>query len=211
MKKLILLSLVLAGCASNSKSVKELDTKLEAKGAVLDGTLGLNDKQEPIIQIEKPAENELRNTIWQNNELESQLNHETAYLSWCREDLADPRLGGSGDVIEIPEIDNMKPATDLKSEMGLVGGRLVVLSKESFIERLDSEKRYQTSLETMLKTVKKIRKKCERDMGMARRKAGLPSNRYQGQITVTPEGKVGQVLAPHENNLDDAFKIKAGE
>lgn len=204
---MILMMLMLSACASSEK-VREIDTTIDPKGQVLNGTVGLNDKGEAIIQKQNAADNELRGLIWQNNQLETELNSQAYMLQWCREDIADPRLGGTGDVVDIPEIDNMKPATDLKHELGLVGGNLVVVSKESFTQRLQAEQTYQTSLEKMVTQVKKIRTKCERDMGMARRKAGLPSLRYQGQIKVTPQGTVGEVIAPHENNLDDAFKIK---
>ena len=211
MKKIILglaLAVIVTGCASSEK-VREIDTSIDKKGQVLNGDVGLNDKGEAIIQKQSAADDELRGLVWQNNQLESDLSSEAYMLNWCREDLADPRLGGSGDVVEIPEIDNMKPTTDLKEELGLVGGRLVVVSKESFTQRLASEKAYQTSLEKMIKQVSKNRKSCEIKMGMARRKAGLQSSRYQGQIKVTPQGTVGEVLAPHEHNLDDAFRIKS--
>ena len=63
----------------------------------------------------------------------------------------------------------------------------------------------------MIKEVKKTRAVCERKMGVARIKAGLPSKRYQGKPVITPTGKVDKMIAPNENSLDDAFKIKEQE
>ena len=59
----------------------------------------------------------------------------------------------------------------------------------------------------MLKTVRSQKDDCERRMGQARVKVGLPAKRYQGVTTLTPEGNVEKVVQPHEANLDDAFKI----
>ncbi len=211
MKKILLLlistsALFLGACASKEK-VKQIDVKIEEKGTAVGGVIGLNDDGEAIIQTQTKADQELRGLIWQNNDLEMGLNHEVALLERCREEIADPRLGGNGEIVEIPEIDRMKPTTDLKRELGLVGSDLVVVTKESLPKRLQAERTYQESLEKMSSQVKKHRKNCEFKMGVARTKAGLPSQRYQGKITITPDGKVGQVLERHENNLDDAFDI----
>ena len=197
-----------AACASKDK-VKQIDTTIEEKGVVSGGVVGLNDKGEAIIQTQNRADQELRALIWQNNELEMNFRHEVSNLERCREEIADPRLGGNGDIVQIPEIDNMKPTTDLRKELGLVNGNLMVVSKESLPQRLQSETTYQQSLEKMISQVTKHKKSCEFKMGVARSRAGLPSTRYQGKITITGDGKVGQVLAPHEHNLDDAFRIKS--
>lgn len=207
MKKMLVLLVFLTACASKDK-VKEIDVTLEEKGTVKEGVIGLNDKGEAIIQTQTMADQELRGVIWQNNDLQMNLNHEISMLERCRQEIADPRLGGNGDIVEIPEIDGMKPTTDLKKELGLVDGKLMVVTKESLPQRLQAERAYGEALEKMETQVKKHRKNCEFKMGIARQKVGLPSQRYQGKITITSDGKVGEVLAPNENSLDDAFEIK---
>lgn len=209
MKKTILaLTIIILSACSSKEKVREISTTLDQKGVISDGFIGLNDDGVAIIQKQNAADQELRGLIWQNNQREMDLNHEAAGLERCREEIADPRLGGTGDVVEIPDIDNMKPTSDIKKELGLVDGNLVYVSKESFMQRVKAEETYGEAMDKITKQIVKHKRSCEIKMGIARRKAGLPSTRYQGQITVTPDGKVGSVLAPHEHNLDDAFRIK---
>ena len=209
MKKIILtLSIVLLSACASKEKVQNVDTALDKKGVINNGIIGLNDEGVAIIQKENAADQELRGLIWLNNQREMDLNHESYNLERCREEIADPRLGGSGDVVEIPEIDNMKPTYEIKKQLGLVNGNLVYVTKESFQQRMAAEESYGSAMDNITKQIKKHRRSCEIKMGIARRKAGLPSSRYQGNISVTSDGKVDRVLAPHEHNLDDAFRIK---
>lgn len=199
----------LSACATNQNKVESLkDVKVETKGVVSDTTvIGLNSNKEAVIQSTETVQRELNGIVWWNNTKQQELNHEYAELKRCRRDLSDPRLGGAG-FVKVPEL---RKKWDAKSteKMGLLGDDLVVVKEEYLKERIAVEKDKSQYLDEMIDTVKESREECEWTMGQARVKAGLPSKRYQGQITVTPDGKVGRVLERHEHTLDDAFEIQA--
>lgn len=100
MKKYIILALLVTGCASEHK-MSQISAPLEEKGKVSSTeTLGLNDSGEAIIQEKERADQELRGLVWQNNESEQEVNSLWHELKRCREESADSRLGGSGEVVE---------------------------------------------------------------------------------------------------------------
>ena len=207
MKYLSLLLVVglMVGCASG---VKKLDTQLDSvQGQTQNGVIGLKDNQ-AVIQEKRSAEDELRVQVWKNYQLENDLNHEYYMVLWCYDDLADPRLGGNGEVSEAPNLKKIKNSVAVKEEFGLEDKRLVVVKTSSFEDELKVERQYETAMTTMLSEVKRTRGACERKMGVARIKAGLPSKRYQGKPVITPAGTLDHMIAPHESNLDNAFKIK---
>ena len=207
MKYLMIIALMtLVGCASSDK-VKQLDTDIDAKGYTRNGVIGLQDDV-AVIQEKRPADDELRLQQWKNFQLENDLNHEYHMANWCYDDLSDPRLGGTGEVSQAPEVTNMKNSVKIKEELGLEGEKLMVVKTSSFKEQLAVERQYEQSLVSMTKAVKKTRSDCERKMAVARLKVGLPAKRYQGEIKVSPEGTVEDVIKPHETNLDKAFEIK---
>lgn len=211
MKYIVLLLTVLTvGCASNK--LKSVDSSLDSlQGSTSNGAvIGVKDNQ-AVIQEKRSGEDELRLQIWRNYQLENDLNHEFHMTQWCYEDLADPRLGGNGEVAEAPDLKKIKNAVAVKEEIGLENKRLIVVRTSSFLEQLEVERQYEKAMGSMLQEVKKTRSSCERKMGVARIKAGLPSKRYQGKPLITPAGTVDRMLAPHENSLDDAFKIKEKE
>lgn len=207
MKNLVMTILVLGmvGCASNK--IKQLDTEIDVKGQTSNGVIGLQNDY-AMIQEKRSAEEELRIQQWRNYQVENDLNHEYHMTEWCYNDLADPRLGGNGDVAEAPDMSKLKSSPQIKEELGLEGEKLVVVKTYSYPEKLKVERDYEMAMTSMMKEVKKTRASCERKMGAARLKAGLPAKRQQGKITVTPAGTVKEVLKEHENNLDDAFRIK---
>ncbi|MGK5083989.1 hypothetical protein WDW37_11875 [Bdellovibrionota bacterium FG-1] len=191
-----------------STGPRKLDTEIDAKGESAQGNIGLKNG-EVTIQKQTNAADELRGTQWSNSRYEDELAHEYHMLKWCREDVADPRLGGTGEVTPLPEVDNMKQTAAVKEEFGLTeNGNLAFKSEEDFLKRIQIERNYQTTLMKMVKTVRTQSEDCERKMGQARLKAGLPAKRYQGQSTVTSEGNVGKVIRRHEHSLDDAFAIR---
>lgn len=206
MKYLLIISLVIVSACSSNK-IKPLDTNIDIKGTTSNGVLGLQNN-EAVIQEKRKADDELRLQEWSNFQLENELNHEHYMVMWCYEDLADPRLGGNGEMPKTPEIMNMKNSVAIKEELGLEGTRLMVVKTSSFKERLEVERSYEKSLIEMTKLVKQSRKDCERKMTVARLKAGLPGKRYQGKITVDKNGHTDTVIQQHEHNLDDAFNIK---
>lgn len=207
MKNLVMAILVLgmAGCATNK--IKQLDTEIDVKGQTSTGVIGLQNDY-AMIQEKRSAEDELRIQQWHNYQVENDLNHEYYMTEWCYSDLADPRLGGNGEVADSPDMSKLKNSPQIKEELGLEGKKLVIVRTYSFPEKLKVERDYEQSMTSMLKEVKKTRAYCERKMGMARLKAGLPSKRQQGKITITPSGQVNEVIQEHENDLDTAFRIK---
>lgn len=198
----------MVGCASNK--IKQLDTEIEVKGQTSNGVIGLQNNY-AMIQEKRSAEDELRIQQWRNYQVENDLNHEYYMTEWCYSDLSDPRLGGKSEVAEAPDMSKLKSSPQIKEELGLEGEKLVVVKTYSFPEKLKVERDYEQAMNTMLKEVKKTRASCERKMGAARLKAGLPSQRQQGKITVNPSGQVKEVVKEHETNLDDAFRIKKAQ
>ena len=128
-------------------------------------------------------------------------------LKWCRKDLADPRLGGSGEITQLPEIDDMKTPTEVKEDFGIEGDALKIVKRESYLKRLKSERKLEKTLREMAKTIKKSRENCEMRMAGARVKAGLPAQRFEGNVTISPDGKVEKIIYAQEKSLDDAFRI----
>jgi hypothetical protein len=204
----ILMIGLVSGCATNK--VKQLDTEIDVKGTTSQGVVGLKDDV-PVIQEKRPADEELRVQQWKNYQLENDLNHEFHMVDWCYSDLADPRLGGDGETADFPEMKNLKNPVAIKEELGLEGEKLVVVKTSSFPEQLKVERDYEQAMRTMMKEVKKTRSSCERKMGVARVKAGLPSKRGQGVIKISPKGTVESIVKEHESSLDDAFKAKGTE
>lgn len=205
---LILLFSMSNGCTSDYE-VKEVDTKLEVKDSIDGSKVGINENDEVVVQTETDASDELRTQKWVNSRLEDDLNHDYAELEQCREDLADPRLGGTGSVTDIPEIDNLKGMSEVKEEFGLTeDGSLKVVKKEYFLDLLKKERKYEKTLRSMTKVIKKHKESCQRRMGAERTKAGLPAKRYQASGYFTDDGTwIGTDKA--ENNLDDAFERAA--
>jgi len=122
--------------------------------------------------------------------------------------LSDPRLGGNGELSKMPPMNTIKKAVAVKEELGLEGDKLIVLKQSSFRDQLQVEKDYTKSLNVMLSEVKQTKQECERKMGVARVKAGLPSKRQKGEVKFSPNGVVEEVLKIQEKSLDDAFKTK---
>ena len=196
---------ILSACSSTPKAV---DNQIDVKGSTQNGVIGLKDGK-AIIQEESLADQELRRQQWTNYELERALVDEHYWLKRCRTEIADPRLGGNGELKEIPEIDNMKSTTEVREEFGVVNnGDLKFVKREDYLERIGNERKYEQSLRQLLKLVLKSKADCERQMGYARLKIGLPSARYSGKYTYTEMGAIGETIQENENNLDDAFRIK---
>ena len=201
------LSLGAMVACTTAEKVEEIDTSLDKKGSVGSSDLGLNDDGVAILQTETSADDELRGQIWLNNDLETAVNHEYYMLKWCRKDLADPRLGGSGEVTQLPEIDEMKTPSEVKEDFGIEGDALKIVKRESYLKRLKSERKLEKTLRQMIKTIKKSRENCEMRMAGARVKAGLPAARFEGNVTISPDGKVEKIIYAQEKSLDDAFRI----
>lgn len=206
MKKIIMLAMLFVGCATEHKA-KTIDLSLETKGQIGNKTLGLNDDKEMILQEEQAASDELRIQEAVNLKLQFELEQDSHTLKRCRMDLADPRLGGSGSMPAVDDIDGMKAPETIKEEIGLTdNGDLKVVKKGYFLDKLRIERSYEKSLRKMISTVGKHKEECEFKMGIARRAAGLPGTRFQGSGYQSNDGDWVQTDR-HENNLDDAFEI----
>jgi hypothetical protein len=215
MKNFVLLTLtvfVFSSCATTSENkVQEIETKMEVKGQVSGGKLGIDDEGDAVIQQDNMADDELRTQIMVNSRLGEELKTEHFMLQSCRDDMSDPRLGGHGEPEEIPEIDKMKNATDVREQFGLDDdGNLRFVKREYYIERLKNERKYETSVRQMLKTVKRHRLLCEKKMSIARNRAGLPGDRYTADGYFTSNGTWVETRKA-EQTLDDAFEISAIE
>lgn len=203
-------ALTLAAGCSNPNKVEELDPTINQKGTFQGAKVGVTKDDEAVVQTEKEADQELRETDWGVYDLEQKLKTDHEGLTKCREELADPRLGGNGEVAEIPDIDNMKPTTEVREEMGLTPkGELKIIKKEGLMDKLSAARKYKEKLDAMVKTVKKHRTTCEREYSAARVRAGLPAKRYES-VGRHQGGTYVQERAP-ERNLDDAFRIASEE
>lgn len=209
MKKIIVIGFLMQSCfTANPNKVQNIETMIQPKGQVGEQVIGINDKNELIMQQEQSAADELRIQKAGNLKLEDELGRTAFELKRCRKDMSDPRLGGNGVMPETLELDGMKITQDIKEIIGLTeNGELKVVKKTYFLEQLKIERRYTSSLERMNKIISRQNEECEYAMGVARRNAGLPSERYQGRGYYSHRDWVQTV--PNENSLDDAFRIQA--
>jgi hypothetical protein len=201
-----------AACSSNplnkAKDLKE--EPLEKKGEYKGATIGVTEDRDVVIRKESTAEDELRKLAAEAYELELQLTSDHDLLTRCREELADPRLGGNGKVVEIPEIEKLRPIGEVKEEFGITSeGKLSFVRKELFGDHVSGERKYIAALKDQIKHTSKHRKNCEREMRPARVKAGLPAERFSGKGHYK-NGKYIQTRRS-EQNLDDAFAIQSEE
>ena len=195
------------GCA-NQNEVKEIDTSLEVKGSVNDNSMGIDEQDQMVLQEEVHADQELKSQIWVNNKLLEDLSHERHQLQRCRDDLADPRLGGRGLAHEVPEIDNAIAKID-QERIGLdKDGNYKVVRRQSFVERLKWERKRADGMRSMHKVIKKMRRECEQKMRFARIRHGLPPSRYEPRGHFAEDGS-WVMTQKGEQSLDDAFEIAA--
>lgn len=200
---------LMSGCASSPYQAKEVDTEIQPKGYIQNAVIGLNTKQEIVVQEETQVDIVLRKVRWENYDLERVAVDEHEHLSQCRSELADPRLGGSGVVQDLPEVDVPTPS-ELKEELGLTkNGSLVIVKKEMFQDVLLRERALGKTLQSQGKLLKKYRMKCEQEMGVARVKHGLPANRIQAEGHY--EGATYVMTRRPEHNLDEAFQLSPVE
>jgi len=210
LQTLALFTLVLFVSCSNPNKAKDIDPTIDQKGSYQGNKIGLNEDKEVVVQSEKDADQELRETGWKVYDHEQKLKTDHEGLTRCREELADPRLGGSGTMAEIPEIDDMKETNEIREEMGITPkGELKIVKKEMYKEKLDATRKYREKLEAMSKVISKHKTTCDREYSYARVKAGLPAKRFESK-GYFENGRYVQTRAP-ERTLDDAFKIASQE
>lgn len=203
---LIVIAVFLNGCATGYK-VEKIETGITPKGQVGSKTLGLNSSNELILQEEQTAADELRIQEAVNMHLLQGYEQDAFDLKRCRTEVSDPRLGGSGVIPPIDEIDSMKTPETVKEEIGLTSdGEVKIVRKSYFTDKLKLERSYERSLRKMISVVSRHKEECEYKMAIARRAAGLPSQRFKGEGYFTNGGVFVQTNQ-NENSLDDAFEI----
>ncbi|RYZ89826.1 MAG: hypothetical protein EOP04_05740 [Proteobacteria bacterium] len=205
------LSLVIltSACATNPDKVREIETKLNVKGNVGDSKLGINDKNEAIIQQERQAQDELMIQESVNMRLQDDASHEEGELKECLKYLADKRLGGNGIIPEIPDVSSLKKDDETQEDFGTTeDGSLKVVKKTSFNERLRNARSYEKSLRAMTKVLKKQGEDCQMKLEFARNKAGLPGKKTTAEGYFNANGKWVETKRG-EGNLNDAFEIQA--
>lgn len=205
---LILMSLVPAACSTTDYQVKTISTKLDVKGNVNGQKLGINGSNEVILQEEVRAQDELRIAESVNMSFEEDIRNEAAELKRCKRDLADPRLGGRGELP--PETDSdMRPYEAAKEEFGLTeDGDLKIVRKTYFVDRLKTARQYDVTLRKMVKLMKRQNEECSFKLGMARNKVGLPSERVMAEGYFNGKGTWVETRKG-ENSVGDAFEIQA--
>jgi hypothetical protein len=121
-------------------------------------------------------------------------------------DLADVRLGGTGEMAPLPEIDGIKNDPTFKETVGVdESGELVFIRQEKFEDKLKAEKNAEKTIRRLTKVVVNNREQCELRMRKARVEKGLPAERTPA-VTRYEGGQV-IIIQPAERNLDDAFQF----
>ncbi len=212
MKSLVLVSVVLLtdfSCATNPNVVKSIDTKMDVKGNVGSSKLGLNDKNEVIVQEERQAQDELLIQESVNMRLQDEVDHYEGELRECLKYRADSRLGGNGEMPEIPDVSNLKPDEDTQEEFGSTDdGSLKVVRKSFFVSRLKNARIYEKSMRSITKVLKKQNEACQMKLEVARNKAGLPGKKVTAEGYFNSKGTWVETKSG-ENSVGDAFEIQA--
>lgn len=177
MKTLICLLAMLTGCVSNPNKVKYIDTNMERKGQADGQMIGINDKQEIIVQKETHADVELQNLEDDILTLNTQIKGLVKRNNMCRKDLADTRLGGSGELPPERDFDAESTLEKYQEEVGLDGnGNLKVVKKSYYLEKRAASKRLVEKLTSLKKSLERRCEACTWEMSEAWRRVGLPSN-----------------------------------
>ena len=199
--------IMLQSCTSNSHKVRELNTHLNHSTKSGLSTIGVNKRGEAVYQTETSVADEVRLKKWQNNQLSSEVKSERYQLQTCRKDLADARLGGSGEITPLPEVDLLDSESALKQKIGInEQGKLAVLKRGYLKDHIKKQKQLNTSLTKLVRVIKTSRQQCESKMGAARIRAGLSSKRYKAEGRFRGDGSWVQTQKA-ESSLDDAFEI----
>ncbi|NBW82236.1 hypothetical protein EBR21_10835 [bacterium] len=137
---------------------------------------------------------------------ESEYKNEFLMLKRCRVETADVRLGGTGEISPLPEIDGIKNDPTYKESIGIdESGELVFLRQENFEDRFKAERQFEKSARRLTKVVVNNREQCEMRMRKSRVEHGLPAERTPA-LTRNEGGQV-IIVRPAERNLDDAFQF----
>jgi hypothetical protein len=198
--------LVTSGCASKKFGDQQLQTQLDTTDNKKSEKLGFDKERNLVIQDKSTANDELITQQHVNEELQSKLQHEFLTLKRCRTETADVRLGGTGEIAALPEIDGIKNDPTFKESVGIdENGDLVFVRQENFEDRFKAEKQMEKSIRRLTKVVITNREQCEMRMRRLRVEHGLPAERSPA-ITRMDGGQL-IIVRPAERNLDDAFQF----
>ena len=176
MKRLICALVMLQGCVSNPNKVQYVDTNMDRKGQVNGQMIGLNDKQEVVVQEETHADVELRQMEDEILTLNDQISGLVRRHYMCRKDLADRRLGGSGELPAERDFEVGATLEKYQEEVGLDGsGNLKIVKKSYYLEKRAASKRLVEKLTSLKKSLNRQCESCTWEMTEAWRRVGLPS------------------------------------
>lgn len=199
-------ALVLGGCASKKFGDEKIETKLDAGNNQSSEKFGFDKDRNLVLQEKTSATDELMVQTHVNEALRSKLQHEYNELRRCRVDLADVRLGGSGEMAPMPEIDGIATDESFKETVGFdESGELVFVRQEKFEDKMKAEKTAEKSMRRLQKVIASNKNACELRMRKARVEQGLPAERTKAIIRY--EGGQAVIVQPAEQSLDDAFKF----
>lgn len=200
---------MLTGCSTTPYQLERVNNQLSEQGKIGDASIGINDKNQAIVQVENTAATELKLQQWRNYDLEKEISYNRSQLSRCQTEIADPRLGGDGHVVDIPEAE-VVGASVTREEFGTDdNGQLKVVKKEFYVERLKFERQRESTLGDTSAAINKRLDTCERELGYVRVKHGLPSKRYQAKGHFESGQWIHERAA--ESSLDDAFAIQSSK
>jgi len=199
-------ALFMGGCASKKFGDEKITTQLDTGNEKKSEKFGFDKDRNLVLQEKTSATDELMVQTHVNEELRSKLQHEYQQLRRCRVDLADVRLGGSGEMAPMPEIDGLATDKNYKETVGFdESGELVFVRQEKFEDKLKAEKTAEKSMRKLQKVISNNKNDCELRMRKARVEKGLPAERSKAIIRY--EGGQTVIVRPAELSLDDAFKF----
>lgn len=198
-------------CASTEHQVQDLPSdKLTILGGTSDGSkITLNEKKQAVIVSDLYVEQVLASAEMAHDSLQYYVERELFQLKQCKIDLADTRLGGSGEVEPVPQMRDFSGHVGIEEEMGLTAdGELKIVRKEFLNQRLIALKQANKTLEKVLDETKESVEQCHHKLGKARLAHGLPSHPYQAKGYYTQDGVFVENRTA-ERNIDDAFEMAA--
>jgi len=210
MLKYLISVLFLVGCQTTQSEPQKLPSQeLTHKGMSFGGEVGENADKKLVIRRTADADDELASLEVANSYLHTKTEQSLYNMNKCRNDLADDRLGGSG---EWPEdglnVDGIAPPKP-QQQMGYdEAGNLVVIEEESFKDHYERQAKWQRQMKVILEASQKATKSCRRELAKARRAHGLQGKEYSAAGYYAEDGTF--VPNSHgEVDLDDAQVMAA--
>lgn len=151
---------IVAGCSSSSDKVHELDTALEPHGHTPSETVGVKPDGQAVVQKQESATAALMTLEHVNENLKLDVRHEFFLLRECREGLALAAGAGGREYPELSGFDEIQASYEKHVELGLVEGELRVVETSPLTARLESQRKLQTDLRQVLRTVKEQKQRC---------------------------------------------------